>query len=112
MHEFSIAEGMMNTIVEVVGPSKKITRVFVTMGPLAGIAPDILSFCFPEVCNVAGMGKPELVVDKVPARMLCGACSTEYDAADLFLVCPTCGSLERTILSGREFRIDSVEVED
>ena len=102
----------MDTIIGVVGPSKKITRVFVTIGPLAGIAPDILSFCFPEVCSMRGMGKPELVVDRTAVKMKCESCATEYEGVDLFSRCPSCGSLERTLGSGREFRIDSVEVED
>jgi hydrogenase nickel incorporation protein HypA/HybF len=112
MHEFSIAESMMESITSAVGPTKKLSRVFVTIGPLAGIAPDILSFCFPEVCNLHNMGKPELVVTKVPVRLQCWACKAEYEAGDLFSGCPSCQSLERTILSGREFRIDSVEVEE
>jgi hydrogenase nickel incorporation protein HypA/HybF len=111
MHEFSIAEGMMTTIEEVVKPPRTLTKAYVTIGLFAGISPDILAFCFPEVANLHGYGKPELVVNKVPAQMKC-VCGNEYSVTDVFSVCPACGSLDRDVLSGREFTLDSVETED
>jgi hydrogenase nickel incorporation protein HypA/HybF len=111
MHEFSIAEGMMGTIKQVIKPARPITKAFVTLGPFSGVSPDVLSFCFPEVASLHGYGKPELVVNRVPARMRC-VCGNEYGVTDVFSVCPACGSLDRDVLSGRECTLDSVEVED
>ena len=112
MHEFSIAEGMVNSIEQVVTPPKPLISVTVTIGPLAGISGEVLAFCFPEVANLRGFGKPELKVNLVPARMQCVPCKVEYVVDSVYSVCPTCGSLERVVLSGREFMIDSVEVEE
>jgi len=51
-------------------------------------------------------------VDEVAARLRCRGCGAEYAVKSFFEVCPTCGSLDRTILSGQECEVQSVEVPD
>lgn len=95
-----------------IGGARPLDRVNVTIGPLSGISPESLRFCFTEVANSEGFGRPELVITEIAARLVCLACGNEYQAADFYDGCPSCGSIDRKILSGREFTVDSVEFDE
>jgi hydrogenase nickel incorporation protein HypA/HybF len=43
--------------------------------------------------------------------MHCGNCSAEFEMGDELMPCPECGSMNLKILSGREFLLDSIEIE-
>lgn len=89
-----------------------LARVSITVGPLSGICPESLSFCFTEIARMEGFGEPELVITRTQARLVCLDCGIEYEAEDFYRGCPECGSISRRILSGREFTVDSVEIDD
>lgn len=113
MHELSVATDMLKIIEEDLGGKQELACVRVTLGPLAGICAESLTFCFTEVAEQEGFGRPTLAITEVPARARCAACSKEYDlAADLLMLCPECESPARKILSGQEFTLDSVECEE
>ena len=112
MHEFSVAEDILAIIEEAVGSKKEITSVHMTIGPLSGICPDSLRFCFTEIAKQEGFGSPELVLNEVKAKVHCYGCESDYEATEFIEGCPDCGSLNRRILSGDEFTVDWVEVED
>ena len=52
-------------------------------------------------------------MEKVPAVLRCTSCGVEFGFTkeDWRFSCASCGSAEITIVSGREFRIVSIEVE-
>lgn len=110
MHEFSIAESIVDIVGKAIGPKREVLSVHLTLGPLSGISSEALRFCFTEVAKQKGFGSPELVICEVAARLHCNDCGTDYEGMDFFEGCPDCQSLNRTILSGREFTVDSAEV--
>jgi hydrogenase nickel incorporation protein HypA/HybF len=110
MHELSIAENMIDLIRSALGGTKELERVNVTLGPLSGISVEALTFCFAEVASGSGFGSPELAITEVDARLQCTDCDTVYATRDFYSVCPSCGSMNRRILGGREFSVDSVEL--
>ncbi|MBN1256140.1 MAG: hydrogenase maturation nickel metallochaperone HypA [Planctomycetes bacterium] len=112
MHEFSIASDMLKIVEDQLGGKQALISATVTIGPLSGVNPESLRFCFTELAEMEGFGRPELAVNEVPARIQCRACGQEYETRDLFELCPRCGELDRIILSGEEFTLDKVEIEE
>jgi len=112
MHELSLAHDMTRIIGKALGRKIPLERVNITIGPLSGISPESLSFCFSEIAKLEGFGEPELVINQTEARLICLDCNIEYSAKDFYQGCPGCGSISRKILSGREFTVDSVEIEE
>jgi hydrogenase nickel incorporation protein HypA/HybF len=112
MHEMSLAQDMTRIIGEALGRKVPLERVNITVGPLSGISPESLRFCFTEIARMAGFGEPELVITNTEARLMCLDCNMNYEAVDFYQGCPECGSIRRRILSGREFTVDSVEIDD
>jgi len=112
LHELSIAEDMIRVIEKALGCRRELCTVTLILGPLSGVSAESLRFCFSEIAASRGFGSPELVVKKTMARVYCRNCKSEYEAEDFFDGCPSCGSFEREIRSGRECMVESVEIEE
>jgi len=110
VHEFSIAEAIVETIERTVGRTRPVLSATVTIGLLSGVNPESLQFCFPIVAEQRGCGRPELKVNAPPAALRCRACRAEHESRKLAEPCPKCGSLDREVLTGMELTLDSVEV--
>jgi hydrogenase nickel incorporation protein HypA/HybF len=52
-----------------------------------------------------------LKFDKKKAVIHCENCVNEYDLNGELMPCPECGSMNIKILAGREFLLDSIEIE-
>ena len=100
----------MRLVAEAIHPRRDLQSVTLTIGPLSGIAPHALRFCFAAVAEAQGLGSPELIIHEVPARVHCRDCEREDAVHDFFEPCPGCGGMNRTILSGNEFTVDSAEL--
>jgi hydrogenase nickel incorporation protein HypA/HybF len=112
MHELSIARDITGIIIRVLGGPRRLDRVNVTIGPLSGISPASLRFCFEEVARAEGLGEPELRVSESSASLVCLNCGRAYSTDDFYDGCPDCGSMMRRIVTGTEFTVDSVELDD
>lgn len=123
MHEFSIASEIWASVAKAAhqhggGP---VRAVKLEIGVLNLLAEEQLRFW---IGMLAGQeGSPEVAVQILhgPARVKCNSCGAEEEAPlpggelDHFLPpplsCPACGSKEITVVSGREIRVVSAEVE-
>ncbi len=112
MHELSLAAGMLEIVGGKVQNRAALREVHVTVGPLSGVCPEALQFGFDEMARQLGYENVSLVVARTPAVCLCTACGVRYEVEDVHEVCSACGSLERTIESGDEFLMDSLEVDE
>ncbi|WP_223983913.1 hydrogenase maturation nickel metallochaperone HypA [Arthrobacter sp. NicSoilB8] len=108
MHELSITQSLIEAVLDRIG-ERKVTAVNVQVGPLSGVLPDAMRFCF----DVASAGTPlagaQLMIDEPRGAARCRSCHEEFEVADLILLCP-CGSADVEVLSGRELMLMSVEV--
>lgn len=113
MHELSVAESILDVVEEAVGPAGQVAAVHLILGPLSGVSPEALLFCFSEVARPRRLGSPKLIIEQTAARIHCRDCGLDYESSDFFEGCPQCASLNREILSGHEMTVDWVElVED
>lgn len=108
MHELSITQSLIEAVLAGIG-ERKVTAVNVQVGPLSGVLPDAMRFCF----DVASAGTPlagaQLMIDEPRGLGRCRSCGDEFELADLILLCP-CGSADVEVVSGRELMLMSVEV--
>jgi len=111
MHEYSLAQDMAEVIISALGGPMTLSTVTVVIGPLSGVSGESLAFCFTEIASARGLGRPELVVRKTRAEMRCTRCGHVWHSDDFSPGCPACGSWDRRIVSGREFFVESVELD-
>ena len=115
MHELSIARALIDAACEAAGQSgeSRVTRVFVRIGALAGVVPEALQFSFDIAAEGTACEGAILEIEFVPLSVHCPQCDIAQTLKDLYsLLCPVCGAVASTILSGRELDLVQVEIVD
>ena len=82
------------------------------VGRLRQVVPDTLDFYFGFVAQGTVCEGARLEQELVPARVRCGACEREWELDLPIFRCPTCGGTDVEVLSGEEFEVESIEVEE
>ncbi len=108
MHELSIAESVVEAVLERTGDTQ-VTCVRLTVGKLSGVVPDALMFCFELATTGTALEGATLEIVEVSGQAHCRSCDTKFQKDDLILLCE-CGSADVEVVSGRELSVNSVEV--
>jgi hydrogenase nickel incorporation protein HypA/HybF len=108
MHEFAIAESVIETITARTGMAA-VHEVHLEVGRLSGVQADALRFCFELAAQGTAVDGAELSIDEPPGVGRCADCRLEFSVDDLILLC-ACGSADIEVLSGDQLRIMSVAV--
>lgn len=112
MHEVSIAEDILDLLEAEMGVPGPLSEVELEIGPLSGVHPESLDFCFPVVARQRGFGSPVLRIRRIPVLLLCEACSERWSSEDIVASCPRCGAHRRTVLAGDELRLVGALLEE
>ena len=119
MHEFSIASGLVEKLLDFAekNPDKKIVEVRVAIGEFTHIEDEQLRFCYESIITEMPIAGSRLTIESVLGRVACSHCS--YSGAPKYwdgalhglsvatLECPGCGNTAR-VIEGDECAIRSV----
>ncbi len=113
MHELGITENILQIALEHAekAGAKRIRRIHLVIGELSGIVDESLRFYFEFVGKNTIAEGAELVLEKKPAQLRCRSCRREFNPPRDLWICPTCQSPGPEIIAGREFYMDSIEVD-
>ena len=114
MHELSIAQSIMQIVLREAEKAKarRVVKVTLKIGDLAGVVPDSLSFCFELLSKSTIAENAIITIEKVPIRGYCSQCESNFAITDNRYRCSTCGNMHIDLTSGRELQIDHLEIED
>ena len=119
MHEFSIATSIVESVLEFAAKQQfaELLSVRLTIGELANIDAEQLSFCYEAITKGTPIEGSTLEIEKSEARVQCAACSYQgrpkyWDDALYFtavptLQCPDCGK-GVDIIEGQDCAIKTV----
>jgi hydrogenase nickel incorporation protein HypA/HybF len=110
MHELSIARNIVAIVAEAAA-GRRVGRVTLDIGRLAGVLPEAIAFSFPIVAEGTALAGAALDINLIDGRSRCTDCAAEFAADTLFTPCP-CGSRRTTRLAGEELNIKSMELEE
>lgn len=112
MHELSVTESILDIATRhaVQASANQVTAINLVIGRLSTIIDDSVQFYWDIISQNTLCAGAKLSFVRIPARMACAECHTEYEFENELIPCPTCGSYLAHILSGDEFRVDSIEV--
>lgn len=108
MHELSIAESVVEAVLERTG-DRSVTTVRLRVGRLSGVVPDSLRFCFDLATAGTALDGAGLEIEELDGAAHCRDCGRDFSLSDLILLCP-CGSADVEVRAGRELLVTSVEV--
>jgi hydrogenase nickel incorporation protein HypA/HybF len=103
MHEFSIASGLVEKLLDFAeqNPDKKIVEVRVAIGEFTSIEEEQLRFCYDSIISEMPIAGSTLTIEPVPGKVTCSHCGYSgppkyWDGAlhgvpVATLECPGCG---------------------
>ncbi len=112
MHEFGIAQNIVESIRDVIGEKMlcKIDKIFMEIGRFSGVSVESLEFSLQVLLDKKG--QKILYVDEIEPEVKCTSCQKSYSPEDMIWVCPVCGDMHAELIKGNEIRILNVEVKD
>lgn len=112
MHELSLAESLVTQVSEIVTAegAQKVVAITLLIGELSGVDRDAFEFVYPMAVENTILENARLVVNEQPARVACRDCAAESTPILPVVDCRHCGSTNVDIISGRDFRIQTVEI--
>ena len=113
MHEMAIAEGILDIALDYAAKNqaKRIGSISLLLGEMSGVETEALSFCFASLVRGTIAEGAELKLHRVPLVGRCRKCGLETPIKHYNFICPSCGEGALDIISGRELRVESLEVE-
>ena len=112
MHELSIC-GSIAGIVDRHAAGRPVKVINVRVGQLRQIVPDTLVYCWGLVSADTPLAGSRISVESVPANIRCRSCGhlTDVGAVPVF-ACGGCGGVDADVVSGEEFLITSLELDE
>lgn len=113
MHELALTQSILRialTEAERHG-AKRVLAIRIKVGVLSGVLPELIQEYYNIVSANTAAEKAEISVERVPATIECRDCGAKNEAQRFVITCPECGGSQIRLLAGREFYVDSLEVE-
>lgn len=113
MHEYAVTKNIINIATEEArkAGSSKILEIRLVIGDLSTIIDESVEMYF----GIIGEGTPaegaKLIFKRVEAEFYCKTCDENFKKPQRGFYCPACGELGTPTEIGREFYIESIEVE-
>lgn len=114
MHELSLAYSLVEMAEEHLTKSEgeKINSITLAIGLHSGVVRSAMEFAFPEaVKDRAVWSECDLIINEIPVKMFCTDCNdNQYPKVEM-MICPKCLGSNIEILEGKDFFLQSMEVE-
>lgn len=110
MHELAITQNIVAIVTDAC-ENRQVRVITLKIGELSGVEQEAVRFCFHIVSKGTLAEGAQLEIVSIPAIFRCRKCSVEFPLNETWS-CPGCASIGGDILSGKEFFIESIEVEE
>lgn len=110
MHELSVTQNILNIALHH-AEGQRISTIHVVVGQLSSMVDDSVQFYWDIISQGTNAQGARLQFETVPAQMQCLHCGTCYPLSGLDFCCPRCGSANVHVVNGKEFYVDSIEIE-
>ena len=115
MHELAIMARVLDVALEYAeaDQAEKITAINLEIGAISGIVPRFAQMFFDYISKGTIAENAIIRIASIPAKVACRACGLEADMGPPghTYACLECGSKNMQIVSGRGYRVASIEVE-
>jgi hydrogenase nickel incorporation protein HypA/HybF len=128
VHEWALAEAIVEYLVDVF-KDRRPSSIIIRLGELRSVNEDTLSFSLKTLLSMRGFGEPGILIERVPINLVCRSCGLTWsirlselpeevrefvhlvpEVLHSYVKCPSCGSRDFKISSGKEIYIEGVVV--
>jgi len=120
MHELSMAEAIVETVLDVAkkNDAQEIVEVTIEVGELTMLNPEQVRFLLGVLVEDTLLEDAEIIIEEVPVEIKCRNCEftglANTDGSDHYLaivLCPKCDERNVEILKGRECNVKTIKIE-
>ncbi|HSB03815.1 MAG TPA: hydrogenase maturation nickel metallochaperone HypA [Thermodesulfobacteriota bacterium] len=113
MHELSVTEQLVEIVLEHARKAKaeRVLKINLVIGELSSFVGESIQFYFDVLSKGTEAESASLSISRIPAKARCRECNIEFHPGGTDWFCPTCSGPIEQILEGREFYVESIEVE-
>jgi hydrogenase nickel incorporation protein HypA/HybF len=110
MHELAVTEEIIKVVTDA-SKGRRIREIVLVIGNLSSFIDESIQFYFDKLTESTPLEGAKLSFKRIPVKLRCYRCREEF-IPDEEYICPYCKSIGGDIIEGREFYIESIEVED
>jgi hydrogenase nickel incorporation protein HypA/HybF len=112
MHELAVTQSILDLALQHANQAgaDQVTDIYIVIGKLSSIVDDSVQFYWELIAKDTICEKARLHFERIPANLECLSCGEHYQLADELIPCPKCNSTNIKILTGNEFRLESIEI--
>lgn len=113
MHEMAVTESVLQIVLESAAEAEaqKVVGINLLIGDLSTLVDDSVQFYFEMLSKGTLAQGARLNFRRVPARLRCRDCGREFLPGAGEWLCPHCGAIGGDVIAGREFRVESIDVD-
>jgi len=114
MHELAITQRIAEIAIRHAEENNAahITDLYLVLGDLSSVVDDSVQFYWDIVTEGTLCEGATLHFKRIPAKLRCRECGHSYTLSDGKLsFCPQCESANVEVFQGKEFRLESIEIE-
>ena len=113
MHELPVTEGILRIAREHAAKAgaKRIVAIHLRIGDMAGFINDSIQFYIDMLTPGTIAEGVTLHFHRVSTRFQCWECDLEFEPEGKDWRCPHCGANGGKVIAGKEFFVESIEIE-
>jgi hydrogenase nickel incorporation protein HypA/HybF len=113
MHELSVTESVLDIVIRHAQQANahRVTGIDLVIGEYASIVDDSVQFYWDIISKDTPAVGAQLRFRRIPAELACQSCGHRYHPDLDSYACPECGSSRVQIVAGREFYVESIDIE-
>lgn len=112
MHELSVVESMVSVVLRHAEKNRatKVTKINMVLGEVSSVMEEPIRFYFDIISKDTVAQGAELFFKRTPLEARCKECGKVFKVVEFDFTCPGCKGSETEVISGREFQVESIEI--
>ncbi len=114
MHELSVTESILKIALDHASKANaaRIVAINLVIGDLSSMVDDSIQFYWDVIAKDTIAEGARLRFRRVPVEFQCRSCSERFRPVGEEFSCPKCGSFSLKVITGEEFFVEAIDVEE
>ena len=111
MHELAITQSILDIALRYADGASQITQLNLVIGDLSSVVDDSVQFYWEIISKGTVAEGSTLHFKRIKTRFHCNECDQDFAPDGRVFECPHCNGSQVILVAGKEFRLESLEVE-